>query len=60
MINVANYTSSDEFDISGKEFLTPQQDKICIVFVKMTIPLNDSNIIRAELSDVQFLPVSQK
>lgn len=35
---------------------SPQLEKICIVFVKMTTPLNDSNIIRAELSDVQFLP----
>lgn len=29
-------------------------------FVKLTTPLNDSNIIRAELSGVQFLSVSQK
>lgn len=60
MINAVNYTSSDDFDISRKEFLTPQLDKICIFFVKMTTPLTDSNIIRAELSDTQFLPVNQK
>lgn len=53
-------TSSDDFDISRKEFFTPQLDRICIVFLKMTTALNDSNIIRAELSDVQFLPVNQK
>lgn len=28
MINAANYASSDDFDISRKEFLIPQQDKI--------------------------------
>lgn len=41
-------------DMYGKELLTPWLDQLCMVFVKMTAPLSEWNIIRAELNDVQF------